>query len=138
MNKPYEMQKHVLALKSKIAERGKQLKEANSDAEKIEYAKLQDEITALAELYRYYCELYADEYRVISKTDTSRLDDVAQIEKMLSIAKSQMESGEIDRSHFMKVAKLAKQNLVMVCKVGKIGEYVSLLLEEKPKEQEER
>lgn len=138
MNKPYEMQKHVLALKSKIAERENQLKEANSDAEKIEYAKLQDEITALAELYRYYCELYADEYRVISKIDTNRLENVEQIEKMLSSAKAQMISGEIDREHFMRVVKMAKQNLVMVCKAGKIGQYANLLLEEKPKEHEGR
>lgn len=136
MNKELEMKKYVEALRKRIRERAEQLEQTSSDEQKNQFVKLQDEITALAELYRYYCKLYKDDSRIINESKLKEIENIEQIEKLFSASKALMVSGEIDKEHLIEVAEKARQNLVLVCQAGNISEYAELLLEEEQKSEE--
>lgn len=129
-----EMQKYVMALRAKIQSRAEQLEQTCKDKENCRFAKLQDEIVALADLYRHY---YYEIFTEANVTELHQLDNIEQIEKIFTTAKAQMIAGEIDRTHLIKVAEKARQNLQLVCQVGKIAKYADMLLAEEQKDKPE-
>ena len=133
MQQSLAVEQYVKALRGKLQSRAEQIARTSKDKEKAELVKLQDEITALAELYRYYYNEIIEGY----KTDRNRLQEIQQIEKILTSSKEQMINGQIDEKHFLEVVRLARKSLQLICQTGKLGKYVDLLLV-KPKEKEER
>ncbi|MBR1802845.1 MAG: hypothetical protein IJ777_02600 [Clostridia bacterium] len=128
----YDMQQYVTALKQRVQERAHQLEQNCADKQKCELAKLQDEVTALAEIYRHY---YYDVFTTANNSVLAQIDNVEQIEQILTTSKQQMIEGQIDKTSLIEVFKMAKQNLLKICEIGKISQYADMFLEEKEHEE---
>ena len=133
-----EMKNYVLALKERIQSRAEQLEQTCKDPEKCKFSRLQDEIVALADLYKHY---YNEIFTGGNKSSLAVIHTIDQTLNGLTECKASMIEGAISRGELIQVTEKAKQILQKACLVGNLGEYADMLLKEdkqEDKDQDER